>query len=52
MPKITVTQKNYDGAGNNRTFTRWVKRGQADITVRRMARAYNPDHTEITVSED
>ena len=51
MPKITVTQKNYDGQGNNRIFTRWVKRGQSEITVQRISQAYNLDHTDIIVSE-
>jgi len=49
MAKVTATQINWDGKGNNRTFTRWVKRGQAELTARQMARAYNLDHTEIKI---
>jgi hypothetical protein len=52
MPKIVITQKNFDGAGGDRVHSMWVARGQAEITVRRKSQAYNMDHTTIEVMED
>lgn len=52
MPKIITTQKNFDGKGNDRVFTRWVKPGQAEITVQRMSRAYKAESTEFSIIED
>jgi|1185.fasta_scaffold423149_2 hypothetical protein len=52
MAKIVITQKNVDGKGNDRIFTHWPKRGQAEITARRLGRAYNLDHTTIEIIND
>lgn len=50
MRKITIVQKNWDGQGNDRTFTRWVKLGQIRLALDSIARAYNMDHTEVSVT--
>jgi hypothetical protein len=47
MRKITVIQENFDGRGNDREFTYWVKPGQVDLKVRDLNRAFNMDHTRI-----
>lgn len=50
MRKITVTQVNFDGNGNDREFTYWVKLGQVALKIRDIERAYNMDHTTIAVT--
>lgn len=47
--KVVAIQRNFDGQGNDRRHTRWVKPDQVDLTVQRMSRAYNLDHTDITI---
>lgn len=50
MRKITITQINFDGQGNDRVSVLWVSPGQVESTVRRKMRAYNMDHTIITAN--
>lgn len=50
MNKIQVTQKNWNGKGDNRTFTYWVKTGQVALKLRDISRAYNMDNTEVAVT--
>lgn len=50
MRKITIVQLNWNGRGDNRTFTRWAKPEQLQYKLRRISEAYNMDHTTVTVS--
>lgn len=49
MQKIVVTQINWDGQGNNRSFPYWVKRDQVALKVQDIERAYSMDHTMIEI---
>lgn len=49
MRKITVTQKNWNGKGDDRSFTYWVKPDQVPLKIRDIERAYNMDATEVTI---
>lgn len=49
MREITITQKNFDGKGNDRVFREWVKPDAVALRIRRIEQAYNMDHTTVTV---
>lgn len=49
MRNILVTQINFDGQGNDRTFSYWVKPDQVELKVRDLNRAYNMDRTKIEI---
>ena len=49
MRNIVVTQINFDGQGNNREFSYWVKKDQVELKIQAVNRAYNMDHTTIEI---
>lgn len=51
MRRITITQINFDGQGNDRIAYLWVKADQVALTIERKSRAYNMDHTIIIASD-
>lgn len=52
MLTIEITQKNWDGKGNDRTFyKRGVRESELERKLGQIARAYNQEHTEVQVIE-
>lgn len=47
MIKVTVTQINWNGRGDNRSFTYWVKPDRLARRLARIEQAYNMDHTTV-----
>lgn len=50
MRKIIVTQKDWNGRGDDRKLVYWVKPGQVELKLRSIGRAFNMDSTEVQVS--
>jgi hypothetical protein len=49
MRNIVVTQINFDGQGNDRALSYWVKKDQVALKIQSINRAYNMDHTTIEI---
>lgn len=49
MTRITITQIDWNGHGDERILTRWVRPSDVEYTLRRIAAAFNMDHTVVKV---